>query len=119
MTGSQEPRLKIEPERFDTDGTDAGQIMGAYGSRLDPWQQMIVDCWLLQTDGVTWMVALVICIALAVTILLSKVVGAILPMLAEKLGFDPALMASPIITTVVDALSLLVYYNVARVMLGL
>ena len=80
---------------------------------------MIVDCWLLQTDGVTWMVALVICIALAVTILLSKVVGAILPMLAEKLGFDPALMASPIITTVVDALSLLVYFNVARVMLGL
>ena len=62
---------------------------------------------------------MVICIALAVTILLSKVVGAVLPMLAEKLGFDPALMASPIITTVVDALSLLVYFNIARVMLGL
>ena len=46
MTGSQEPRLRIEPERFDTDGTDAGQIMGAYGNKLDPWQQMIVDCWL-------------------------------------------------------------------------
>ena len=80
---------------------------------------MLVDCLLLKTDGVDWMVALVICIALAVTILLSKVVGAVLPMLAEKLGFDPALMASPIITTVVDALSLLVYFNVARVMLGI
>ena len=80
---------------------------------------MIVDYWLLQTEGITWMVALVICIALAVTILLSKVVGAVLPMLAEKLGFDPALMASPIITTVVDALSLLVYFNIARVMLGI
>ena len=80
---------------------------------------MIVDYWLLQTEGITWMVALVICIALAVTILLSKVVGAVLPMLAEKLGFDPALMASPIITAVVDALSLLVYFNIARVMLGI
>ena len=46
MTGSQEPRLRIEPDRFDTDGTDAGQIMGAYGNKLDPWQQMVVDCWL-------------------------------------------------------------------------
>ena len=80
---------------------------------------MVVDCWLLKTDGVDAMVALVICIALAVTVLLSKVVGCILPMLAEKVGFDPALMASPIITTVVDALWLLVYFNVARVMLGL
>ena len=46
MTGSQEPRIQIEPERFDTDGTDAGLLMGTYGNRLDPWQQMVVDCWL-------------------------------------------------------------------------
>ena len=56
---------------------------------------------------------------LAVTVLASKIVGCVLPMLADKLGFDPALMASPLITTVVDALSLLVYFNIARAILGL
>lgn len=80
---------------------------------------MLIDCLLLQTDGVNWIVALVVCLALAVTVLASKIVGCVLPMLADKLGFDPALMASPLITTVVDALSLLVYFNIARAILGL
>lgn len=80
---------------------------------------MLIDCLLLQTDGVNWVVALVVCLALAVTVLASKIVGCVLPMLADKLGFDPALMASPLITTVVDALSLLVYFNIARAILGL
>ena len=80
---------------------------------------MLVDCLLLHTDGVNWIVALVVCLALAVTVLASKIVGCVLPMLADKLGFDPALMASPLITTVVDALSLLVYFNIARAILGL
>lgn len=80
---------------------------------------MLVDCWILHTDGVNWLVALVVCLALAVTVLGSKIVGCVLPMCAEKIGFDPALMASPLITTVVDALSLLVYFNVAKVLLGL
>lgn len=80
---------------------------------------MLVDCLLLHTDGVNWIVALVVCLALAVTVLASKIVGCVLPMLADKLGFDPALMASPLITTVVDALSLLVYFNIARSILGL
>ena len=80
---------------------------------------MLVDCLLLHTDGVNWIVALVVCLALAVTVLASKIVGCVLPMLADKLGFDPALMASPLITTVVDALSLLVYFNIARTILGL
>ena len=78
---------------------------------------MLVDCLLLHTDGVNWIVALVVCLALAVTVLASKIVGCVLPMLADKLGFDPALMASPLITTVVDALSLLVYFNIARTLL--
>ena len=80
---------------------------------------MLVDCLLLHTDGVNWIVALVVCLALAVTVLASKIVGCVLPMLADKLGFDPALMASQLITTVVDALSLLVYFNIARAILGL
>ncbi len=51
------------------------------------------------------------------TVLSAKIVGAVLPMLAKKLGLDPAVMASPFITTIVDALSLLVYFGVANALL--
>ena len=61
----------------------------------------------------------VICITLAITILFAKVVGCSLPLFAKKMGFDPAVMASPFITTIVDALSLLVYFGVANVFLNL
>ncbi len=64
-------------------------------------------------------VALVVAASIFATIVLAKLVGCTLPMLAKKLGFDPAVMASPFITTVVDALSLLVYFAVATQMLGL
>jgi hypothetical protein len=46
MKGSQEPRIKIEPERVTTDGADAGILMQEYGYKLDPWQQLVIDCWL-------------------------------------------------------------------------
>ncbi len=59
----------------------------------------------------------VICITLSITVLFAKVVGCVLPLVAKKLGFDPAVMASPFITTIVDALSLLVYFGVARLFL--
>ena len=56
---------------------------------------------------------------MTLTIVLAKLIGGLLPLLADKLGFDPAVMASPFITTIVDALSLLVYFNVARALLGI
>lgn len=46
MTGSQEPRIQVEPKRFGSDGEDAAILMEAYGSKLDPWQQTVIDCWL-------------------------------------------------------------------------
>lgn len=46
MRGSQEPRIRVEPERVGTDGVDAAELMEAYGSTLDPWQQTVLDCWL-------------------------------------------------------------------------
>ena len=61
----------------------------------------------------------VICITLAITVLFAKIVGCTLPLFAKKMGFDPAVMASPFITTIVDALSLLVYFGVANVFLNL
>ncbi len=65
------------------------------------------------------MVALVVALTIFLTIVIAKLVGCTLPMLAKRLGFDPAVMASPFITTVVDALSLLVYFAVATQVLGL
>ena len=65
------------------------------------------------------LVALVVSLTIFVTIIMAKLVGCTLPMLAKKLGFDPAVMASPFITTVVDALSLLVYFAIATSVLGL
>lgn len=65
------------------------------------------------------MVAFVVSAALSITVLLAKLTGGILPLLAHKLGLDPAVMASPFITTIVDALSLLVYFQVASRLLGI
>lgn len=70
-------------------------------------------------DKVTLMVAAVICLTLVLEIILAKIVGCTLPILAQKLGFDPAVMASPFITTIVDALSLAIYFSLATRMLGL
>ena len=78
---------------------------------------MIVDHLLLKTEDVTMIVAMVVSLTMFVTVLLAKIVGCTLPMLAKKLGFDPAVMASPFITTIVDALSLLVYFGIATALL--
>jgi magnesium transporter len=74
---------------------------------------------LMLLDRVAPIVALVICCTLVVTVLCAKLVGATLPILAKRLGFDPAVMASPFITTIVDALSLLVYFQFATHLLGI
>ena len=54
---------------------------------------------------------------MSVTVLIAKLVGCTLPMAAKQIGFDPAVMASPFITTIVDALSLLVYFGIASALL--
>ena len=73
----------------------------------------------LLLDGQGIRVALVVSLTVFFTVCIAKLVGCTLPMLAKRLGFDPAVMASPFITTVVDALSLLVYFAVAARVLGL
>ncbi len=80
---------------------------------------MLVDRLMMGNTAITPLVALVVCLTMAVTILLAKIVGCTLPMCAKKLGFDPAVMASPFITTIVDALSLLVYFGIAKALLHL
>ena len=78
---------------------------------------MLVDRLMLGNEDVTCLVALVVCATMALTVLVAKVIGCVLPMLAKKVGFDPAVMASPFITTIVDALSLLIYFGIASVLL--
>lgn len=78
---------------------------------------MLVDRLLMGNTSITVLVAAVVCLALCVTVLLAKLVGCVLPMVAKKIGFDPAVMASPFITTIVDALSLLVYFMFAQMIL--
>ncbi len=74
---------------------------------------------LLLFDKVTFTVALIVCLSLFLTVLLAKIIGAILPILADKLKLDPAVMANPIITTIVDAGSLIVYFKIASLILHL
>ena len=79
---------------------------------------LLVDRLLMGNASISLSVDLVICLALGVTVVIAKIVGCTLPLLAKKLGFDPAVMASPFITTIVDALSLLVYFLFAKLLLG-
>lgn len=79
---------------------------------------ILVDKMLLGNANITISVAAVVCLTLAITVLCAKLVGCTLPMFAQKLGFDPAVMASPFITTIVDAVALLVYFAIANLLLG-
>lgn len=74
---------------------------------------------MLIIDRVSILIAISVCLTLSVTIVIAKLIGSMLPMVAKKIGFDPAVMASPFITTIVDACSLLVYFNIASIILGL
>ena len=78
---------------------------------------MLFDRLLLGNTDITALTAFVVCFTMAVTVLIAKMVGCTLPICAKKLGLDPAVMASPFITTIVDALSLLVYFAFARALL--
>ena len=74
---------------------------------------------LMLLDKVGMTVSLVVCITLFMTVIFAKLVGCTLPILAKRIGFDPAVMASPFITTIVDACSLLIYFRVAGILLGI
>ncbi len=94
-------------------------ICGATLAAVNFAKIMLVDGMLFHNKGITPMVALVVCATMLLTIVCAKLVGCTLPMLADKIGFDPAVMASPFITTIVDAISLLIYFQFARLLLHL
>ncbi len=78
---------------------------------------MLVDGLLFGNASVTVYVALVVSCTILFTVMVAKIIGCSLPILAKKLGFDPAVMASPFITTAVDAISLLIYFGIASTIL--
>lgn len=74
---------------------------------------MLVDNLLMSNDEVTVFVAIAVGLTLLITVVAAKIIGSALPLIAKKIGLDPAVMASPFITTIVDAISLLVYFGIA------
>ena len=101
--------------KMDVQAAAANAVNGAPSANVEV---MLVDK-MLFGNPITVSVAAVICLTLVVTVFAAKVVGCTLPLLAKKIGFDPAVMASPFITTVVDAISLMIYFNFASLLLGI
>lgn len=92
-------------------------LCGATLAAANFLKMMLFDRMLMGNESVTVMVAAVVCLTMIVTIFFAKIVGCTLPMIAKRLGFDPAVMASPFITTIVDAISLFVYFEIATALL--
>lgn len=78
---------------------------------------LLLDKLLLKTEGITLMVDVVVSLTLVVETVFAKAVGCVLPIIAKKMKFDPAVMASPLITTITDAISLLIYFGLATAIL--
>ncbi len=80
---------------------------------------MILFIKLMVLDKVGFDVAMVVCIAIIVTVAMAKVVGCVLPLFAEKIGFDPAVMSSPLLSTMVDVVTLAAFFKIAVVLLNI
>lgn len=79
----------------------------------------LVDRMIMHNSEVTYTVDLIVCVTLFFTVVCAKITGCVLPLVAKKMHLDPAVMASPFITTIVDVISLVIYFNVASIALGI
>ncbi len=82
-------------------------------------KMLLIDHLLMNNPEVTPVVAMIVSLSIVLTVVVAKLVGGMLPILADRLGIDPAVMASPFITTIVDVLSLLIYFGFASIALGI
>ena len=80
-------------------------------------KMLLVDRMLLHNPEVTFTVAAIVSLTIVFVVMFAKVVGSTLPIIAEKIGVDPAVMASPLISTITDAVSLMIYFNIARLLI--
>ena len=82
-------------------------------------KMLLIDRLLLNNPNVTVLVSVTVSLSIIFIVMFAKVVGSMLPILAEKIGVDPAVMANPLISTVTDAVSLLIYIFVAKLTLNI
>ena len=82
-------------------------------------KMLLVDNMLFQNPDVTPTVSLVVSLTILIVVVVAKIVGCSLPMVAKKVGMDPAVMASPFITTIVDTVALLVFFAIATQILNI
>lgn len=80
---------------------------------------LLFDKYVLSNSEITVMISLVVSLTIIVEVIFSKIIGCCLPIIAKKCGFDPAVMANPFITTITDAVSLLIYILFASALLGI
>lgn len=112
----------------DTEPEDVGRVIwkefrvailcGVTLAAVNFVKMLLVDRMLLNNDGLTLTVAAVVSLAIVFIVIFAKVVGSVLPIVAEKLGVDPAVMANPLISTITDAVSLLIYFEIAKLMIS-
>lgn len=112
----------------DTEPEDVGRVIwkefrvailcGVTLAAVNFAKMLLVDRLLLNNDGVTITVAAVVSLSIVLIVMFAKVVGSVLPIAAEKLGVDPAVMANPLISTITDAVSLLIYFEIAKLMIS-
>lgn len=112
----------------DTEPEDVGRVIwkefrvailcGVTLAAVNFAKMLLVDRLLLHNDGVTLTVAAVVSLSIVFIVMFAKVVGSVLPIAAEKLGVDPAVMANPLISTITDAVSLLIYFEIAKLMIS-
>jgi magnesium transporter len=74
---------------------------------------------IISYKGATYLIACTVSLAMLATVMLAKTIGCLLPVLAKKIHVDPAMMAAPLITTIVDAMSLIIYFSIAKQLLGI
>jgi len=94
-------------------------ICGATLAVVNFGKMLLIDNWLFQNPDVTPTVSLVVSLTILIVVVVAKIVGCSLPMVAKKLGVDPAVMASPFITTIVDTVALLVFFAIATQILNI
>ena len=128
-SGAQAPTAVIRSISLgDTEPEDVGRVIwkefrvailcGVTLAAVNFVKMLLVDRMLLNNDGVTLTVAAVVSLAIVFIVMFAKVVGSVLPIAAEKLGVDPAVMANPLISTITDAVSLLIYFEIAKLMIS-
>jgi magnesium transporter len=112
----------------DTEPEDVGKVMwkefrvavlcGISLAAVNFIKMLLVDRLLLNNSGVTITVAAVVSLSIVLIVMFAKVVGSVLPLGAEKIGVDPAVMSNPLISTITDAVSLLIYFEIAKLMIN-